>query len=108
MEISFKRILESNDYQNQLIRTKFDTNHPTRRLTLDTSCFKKTEEEKLKLANAKLKHKEEMKKFYGKEWKKHLNLPKNKLGKVKIETYQELKGLFKYSSEDTLSGIKVN
>jgi hypothetical protein len=99
MEISFKRILESNDYQNQLVRTKFETNHPNRRFELDKNCFKKTAEEKIKVANIKLKHKEELKKHYGKDWKKHLNIPKNTIGKIKVETYQALKEYFKYSSD---------
>lgn len=99
MDQSFKSLLESENYQNLLIRTKFETNHPSRRLDIDRSVFKKTKEEKLKLANAKLKNKEEVKKYYGKNWKKHLNSPINEIGKIKIETYQKLKNIFRYSSD---------
>lgn len=43
--------------------------------------FQMSASDRGKLLTAKLRHKKELRRVYGKDWKKHLNVPEKSLGK---------------------------
>jgi len=50
----------------------------------DRSVFKKNSADKLITGTIKANHKLELKKVFGKDWKKHLNTPNKQIGTVKM------------------------
>lgn len=87
-EITFKQILESDSYGTQKERLQKDINwgDPKKEYFPDRSIFKKTMAEKVKLQNLKKKNIIERRKFYGKDYKKHLNIPEKSIKFLKHES----------------------
>lgn len=53
---------------------------PNLLITVDRSVFKQTKEQKGALLTAKEAHKAELRRYYGSNWKRHLNTPERSLG----------------------------
>lgn len=85
-EPTFKQILEHPHYEQQkaIVRKSVNWGDPKNQYITDRSVFKKTKEEKAKLLTFKIRHKEKLKKYYGKDWKKHLNIPSESMETIKI------------------------
>ena len=48
----------------------------------DYSTFKQSPKERGRVLTAKLHHKEELQKHYGRDWKNHLNIPSHSVGTI--------------------------
>lgn len=48
----------------------------------DYSTFEQSPKERGKTLTAKLRHKEELQRYYGKDWKNHLNIPTRSVGVI--------------------------
>ena len=85
-EITFKQILEHPTYEQQKARLQKDINwgDPKKQYFADKQVFVKSKEEKAKLATLKIQHQKKLKKEYGADWKKHLNIPSESVGTIKI------------------------
>lgn len=87
MEPTFNNILTSEAYEKQKesVQKSINWGDPKKEYFPDRSVFKKTMQEKMKLYNLKKKNIEERRKFYGKDYKKHLNIPSKSIKFLKHE-----------------------
>ena len=73
--------LESAEYERkkEILRKEINS----RPFIIDYSVFKKTKEEKMKALQAKWKNELDRKHYYGKDYKKYLNVPKHIIKLIK-------------------------
>lgn len=93
MNTSFEKWLASESYQQQKEKINREVNainpingyahlsfqSPRKYIIVDRKAFKQTPEQKGAAYAAKAYHRESLRKAYGTNWKKHLNIPVNKL-----------------------------
>lgn len=85
-EVTFKQLLEHPSYEQQKQRLNKDINwgDPKNQYIPDRKVFAKSKEEKAKLATLKMQHKKKLQKEFGADWKKHLNIPSESVGTIKL------------------------
>lgn len=86
MEPSFKQLLEHPSYgqQKEKLRKEINWGDPKKQYFADPKEFKKTKEEKAKLATLKAQNVKERRECYGEDYKKHLNIPSKQIETIKF------------------------
>jgi hypothetical protein len=85
-EVSFKQLLEHPSYgqQKEKLRKEINWGDPKKQYFADRKEFKKSKEEKAKLATLKAQNVKERKAHYGEDYKDYLNIPSRQIETIKF------------------------